>query len=228
MKNIFFLFVFFPSLCFANLVINEIAWMGTTVSPNDEWIELFNNSEKTIDLKDWKLVSKDGSPEINLEGFIQPQGFFLLERTDDATVPNIKADQIYTGSLKNTGEYLELINAKTIDQANFQNGWTHGDNETKQTMERNNGLWQTSKNPGGTPKSQNSTGFVQKKISKPSPQKPEIEKENLTASVVKQPIKEKDSRFTLLFSLALIFSLVLGTIVFLVNKQGKIYDKEDE
>jgi len=39
-------------------------------------------------------------------GFITAHGFYLLERTDDTTVSDIGADQIYTGGLNNNGETL--------------------------------------------------------------------------------------------------------------------------
>lgn len=29
----------------SDVVINEIAWMGTTTSANDEWIKLHNNAD---------------------------------------------------------------------------------------------------------------------------------------------------------------------------------------
>jgi len=39
LKVLILLFVFFlPAEVFASVVINEIAWMGTEVSYNDEWI----------------------------------------------------------------------------------------------------------------------------------------------------------------------------------------------
>jgi len=154
-----------------SVVINEIAWMGTETSPSDEWIELYNNSEKEIILDGWKLQAKDGTPDINLQGKIPAKGFFLLERTDDSTVSTIKADLIYKGALNNTGEHLKLADTQNniIDQANFSDGWTFGDNGTKQTMERNKNTWpasnasavamagwQTSANPDGTPKHTNS------------------------------------------------------------------------
>ena len=45
----------------SSVVINEIAWMGTKDSYNNEWIELYNNTNFDINLKDWKIVSKDNS-----------------------------------------------------------------------------------------------------------------------------------------------------------------------
>lgn len=93
--------------------------------------------------------------------------FFLLERTDDDTVPEIAASQFYTGALKNSGEDLKLYDnsGNLIDEVNCSSGWFAGDNKTKQTMERINPLtlgnspknWQTSQNPGGTPKAENSS-----------------------------------------------------------------------
>jgi hypothetical protein len=145
--------IFFPSKAFASIFINEIAWMGTLSSSNDEWIELYNDGNET-DLSGWKIIAKDGSPNISLSGKILKNGFYLLERTDDNTVPDITADQIYTVALGNTGETLELYDntGNIIDSINCSSGWINGDNTTKQTMEKISSGWQTSEKPGGTPK----------------------------------------------------------------------------
>lgn len=134
--------------------------MGTVTSSNDEWLELYNPTQNEIDLTGWILTAVDGSPQISLTGKIPAAGYFLLERTDDETVPGIAADQIYTGSLGNTGEWLKLYDKKNdlIDEINNTDGWLGGDNLTKQTLERSaTTTWQTSANNGGTPKAQNST-----------------------------------------------------------------------
>lgn len=148
------------------VVINEIAWMGTPNSYNDEWIELYNPNPWPVLLNNWLLKSKDGSPEIKLSGKIEGQSFFLLERTDDTSVPQIAADQIYKGGLSNQGEGLTLFNQQSelIDGVDCSLGWFAGDNETKKTMERidplNDGSkvanWKTSQRLGGTPRTQNS------------------------------------------------------------------------
>ena len=91
------------------LVINEIAWMGTQVSYNDEWVELYNNTDLEINLSGWRLVAEDGTPEISLAGVISANGFYLLERTNDETIPGTPADQIYTGALGNNGENLGFM-----------------------------------------------------------------------------------------------------------------------
>jgi len=38
-----------------DVVINEIAWMGTPCSDYDDWIELYNNSLLPVDLTGWSL-----------------------------------------------------------------------------------------------------------------------------------------------------------------------------
>ena len=164
-----FLFINQVEACSAlGVVINEIAWMGTEISYNDEWIELYNNTGQDVNLEGWTIIAQDGTPTINLSGTIPNYSFFLLERTDDTTVFNVTADQTYTGSLGNTGEYLKLFDSQDnlIDEINCDEGWFAGDNSSKQTMERKSFLaaatdnWQTSENPGGTPKAKNTAGYI--------------------------------------------------------------------
>lgn len=151
--------LFLPFAVYASVIINEIAWMGTKLSYNDEWIELYNNTEGPINLNAWILKADDGTPEINLSGTIPANGFYLLERTDDETVPGISANLIYKGALGNNGENLKLYNASgnLIDEVNCSDGWPAGNNETKQTMEKtDSGNWQDSESSGGSPKAENS------------------------------------------------------------------------
>ncbi|MCX6807729.1 MAG: lamin tail domain-containing protein [Patescibacteria group bacterium] len=140
------------------VVINEVAWMGTARSANDEWIELHNLTSTDIDLTGWILKAADGSPNITLHGIIVAQGFFLLERTSDDTVSGILADQIYTGSLGNSGEYLQLINSvkEVLDEVDAHAGWPAGDNATKQTFARTvDATYLNSIEINGTPKAIN-------------------------------------------------------------------------
>src|SRR3989344_448968 len=98
-----------PDPAIRKVVINEIAWMGTSASTNDEWIELHNTSSKSVDLTGWTLKAQDGTPDISLSPIsIGAFGFYLLERTSDSTISDTAASQIYTGALSNTGEILEL------------------------------------------------------------------------------------------------------------------------
>ncbi|GAB4135257.1 MAG: hypothetical protein Kow00104_19660 [Rhodothalassiaceae bacterium] len=116
--------------------------MGTTTSANDEWIELHNVGSSPVELAGWRLVAADGTPDIALSGTIAAGGYFLLERTDDLSVPGIAADLIYSGALSNTGETLRLQDGTGIVQDSL-NGWPAGDNASKATMERTATGWQT-------------------------------------------------------------------------------------
>ncbi len=149
--------------------------MGTKSSHAHEWIELSNNTSLPLCLDGWKIISRDGVPSITLTGNISAKGFYLLERTSDETLPEISANQIYTGALNNKGEYLELFDDKgnLIDKINCEKKWFAGNNSSKHTMERKNPLltsslsnWQTSKKPGGTPGTKNSSGVSQKEPQK--------------------------------------------------------------
>lgn len=165
------LFFLIPFKASANVIINEIAWMGTEVSTSDEWLELYNSGNEEVDLSGWVLFATDGTPSINISQksvsnppVISAGGFFLLERTDDTTVPNINADAIYTGALGNGGEKLILNNAdgSTVDTVDGLDGWkingateTIGNNQTKQTAQRSDNAWITAT---ATPKSTNISG----------------------------------------------------------------------
>ena len=138
-----FIPVFSGSLRAASLrdvVINEIAWMGTAASTYDEWIELYNTTGDTITLTNWTLSSADGTPSITLSGSIAPYGYFLLERSDDNTVSDISADQIYAGALGDAGEDFSLKDSSdtVIDRVNCSGGWFAGSGAGKITMERIN------------------------------------------------------------------------------------------
>ncbi len=126
-----------------DIVISEVAWMGTAANSAHEWIELYNTTNQAISLAGWQLVAADGTPTIafslaicsNL--VIPAQGFLLLERTDDTTVSDITADCIYTGALSNSGEVLSLKDPShnVIDTVNSNGGpWPAGHDTA--TMER--------------------------------------------------------------------------------------------
>jgi hypothetical protein len=148
------------------IIINEVAWAGTQNSANDEWIELKNISSQEIDISNWQLIDKKEQIKIIFEqgSKIPAQGFYLLERTDDTSVPYILAGGIYTGVLNNTDEGLRLFdnNCHLQDEVLADLDWLGGDNFSKRTMERKNDFsWQTSTSIDGTPKTENSSGYIE-------------------------------------------------------------------
>lgn len=165
MKQNVFVAVFFTWMLFitpasANVLINEIAWMGTDVSSTNEWIELYNSDANPIDISGWKIDADDGSPSIPLSGIISSKGYFLIERTDDETIPNIPADLVvaFGNGLSNAGETLRLRNqsAIVIDTVIGGTDWVNigGDKTTKATAQRTMNSWVTGV---ATPRAQNIT-----------------------------------------------------------------------
>jgi hypothetical protein len=132
---------------FADVVINEVAWGGTAASPQDEWIELRNNTDQPIDLTGWMLRWQRKQPPqpkeepwktVALSGTIAPDGYYLLERSDDETASGVTANLIYDTTspysleLSDLGEVIELVNADggVVDTANAdhpeRDGWIGG------------------------------------------------------------------------------------------------------
>ncbi|MCP6718586.1 MAG: lamin tail domain-containing protein [Patescibacteria group bacterium] len=120
------------------VVINEISWMGTASSSNDEWIELYNNTEQDIDMANWTLSWSHGTTSHSIvfststaTTTISAYGFYLMERTNNDTISDIFADKIYTGTLNNNGEHLKLFDNQDnlIDEVNYVDNWFAGENQ---------------------------------------------------------------------------------------------------
>jgi hypothetical protein len=187
------------------VIFNEIAWMGSENSFNKEWIELKNISKETVDLAGWQILNRDQKIKIVFEKGekIEPNSFYLLERNEDNSVFKEKADKIYKGAIKNSEESLYLFdqNCQLQDEIIADPDWPAGDNKTKRTMERKEDLtWQTSENPGGTPKKENSKGYKEislepeKKTEKNSQQtqkSPEIQPEISLSFFKETPVNEE-------------------------------------
>jgi hypothetical protein len=147
------------------IIINEVAWMGTETSSSDEWIELKNITGEDVNMSGWQLLDKDNQIKVifTSEDIIPANGYYLLERTDDSTVPNILADKIYSGALSDDNETLRLFNpgCQLVDGTDL---WSAGDKDLKKTMERDSIDWHTYSLENideisglwGTPKKQNS------------------------------------------------------------------------
>lgn len=152
------IFLLMATTASANVLINEVAWMGNSGSANAEWIELYNPDSESVNLDGWTLKAIDGSPSITLSGTISSLEYFLLERTSDETVPSIPANQIYSGSLGNNGEHLVLRDKAgvVINEIDHASGWLGGDNTSKQTMQLVAGNWGTGP---ATPGAQNTVSL---------------------------------------------------------------------
>ncbi|MFA5232348.1 MAG: lamin tail domain-containing protein [Candidatus Paceibacterota bacterium] len=126
------------------IIINEVAWMGTQFGSSDEWIELKNISGADVNLNNWQLLDKDNQIKVVFDAsdIVPANGFYLLERTDDTSVPNMLFNRIYSGALSDANESLRLFNSgcELVDEAKAEENWPAGDKDNKKTMERNGDL----------------------------------------------------------------------------------------
>lgn len=156
-----------------DIVINELmADPDPAVGlPNQEFVELFNPSNKIIDLGGWRFT--DGSTAVNLPSYLLlPNSYVLLTSTANVGLFTPYGNVLDIGSLpslNNSGDDLALYDANDnlISQVKYRDSW-YQDNVKKAggwTLERVNPYitcddsanWRASVDPrGGTPNQQNS------------------------------------------------------------------------
>jgi len=153
-----------------SVLINEVAWSGSSplngYGSADEWIELKNVSGQTVNLSGWQLINKSGNIKIFFDesDVLNNGDYYLLERTDDDSVPHIPADKFFTNAILNTAESLRLFdqNCQLIDEITANSEWPGGNSYDHRTAERARDLsWQSYYGSGengiyGTPKKENS------------------------------------------------------------------------
>lgn len=147
------------------VALNEIAWMGSTQNAANEWIEIKNRGTQSIDVRGWAVISERDGLSATLPAItLAPGQLLLLERTDDNTVPDKKADALYTGALANSNTGIKLIDesCRIIDDAYAHPSWQSGDAAARRTMERDafGSGWHASAPINGTPKENNSSGYA--------------------------------------------------------------------
>ncbi len=107
-----------PTNIFADsLKISEFIPSPKGSDEENEWIELYNDSESKIDISNWKLKSGDKSFTISEQTFILPSEFLVL---------SVKTTGL---TLKNSGGSLELYYpngeiAQKIDYKETKEGWS--------------------------------------------------------------------------------------------------------
>jgi DNA/RNA endonuclease YhcR with UshA esterase domain len=153
-KKALFLFYFLAILSIFSVVnaeskpviINEIMWMGSSVSTADEWIELKNNTEEEIDLSGWVIEgagTSGSSITIPLGKKINANGYFLISNysnLDAKSILDITPNYVTTSvSLKNEFLKISLKDSagNLIDEAGSENKkQLAGNNENKFSMQR--------------------------------------------------------------------------------------------
>lgn len=142
--TILFLPLLLPFCVSANVILNEIAWMGNSESWQNEWIELYSIEE--IDISGWSIENASSKNQpVFLSGKIK--GYVLIKDTK----LSLQNDYSKNGEL-----ILKDQNGQIIDRTGTSVDWPAGDNEDKRTMERIENGWQSSMIVDGTPGEKNS------------------------------------------------------------------------
>jgi len=93
-----------------DVVINE--FVSDPSDGEDEWVELYNNTNNDIDLSGWLIIEGSGKETV-ISGSVSPRGYFVVEK--------IK------GSLNNDGDEIILHDANNdlVDRVTYGN-WNDG------------------------------------------------------------------------------------------------------
>lgn len=143
-----------------DLVINEIMYAPT--SPEPEWIELFNKSSKTINLRKYQVADDASKVTITTKDFIiQPEEYVVVARdTNIYTFYNNLGKVIIAPipSLNNSGDRVSISDSlnRTIDSLFFRSSWGGSSGKSleriaaeKSSTDSTN--WLTTRKERGTP-----------------------------------------------------------------------------
>ena len=117
-----------------DVAINEIMWMGSSVSSTDQWLELRNMTDHEIDLTHWSIKMQDATLINFANQTTLPAAGFLVVGRDSAHPNFMLPDQ----STQNTQLQLFDPTSLLIDETPIGH-WPAGEDSTnKRSMERNN------------------------------------------------------------------------------------------
>ena len=137
-----------------DIVINEIAWMGTEASSGDEWIELANNTNTPINIKDWSIYGAAtgecvnfGDADGNRSWVVPSHGYLIYASHEDdvnnsAMETNVDIWDATISMLNSSPGQVVLYDAPNctcteIDRVNQPTGgWFAGNSTDRTTMER--------------------------------------------------------------------------------------------
>lgn len=94
------------------VIINEVAWAGSTTSSSDEWIELKNTTGETVDVGGWQLTKNTGEEQLMLtipEGkIIDAGGYFLISNFDESVSVLAVAPDVADTSVTLSNDKLQI------------------------------------------------------------------------------------------------------------------------
>lgn len=81
------------------IVINEICLKSDTLNPTKDWIEIYNNSDTTIDISNWQIVIKNNFIKVSEKTNIPPKSYIVFARSPSRlqTIKNVSIDSLTRG-----------------------------------------------------------------------------------------------------------------------------------
>jgi choice-of-anchor B domain-containing protein len=118
------------------IVINEVAWMGTSDSRSSRWVELLNRSAAPVALAGWSLGGLDGAPGRPLSGTLGPGELLVLAEASTESTPCLVADgELPEGLLDGATAGLVLRDASGMP-VEVLSAWHAGRSRGAATMAR--------------------------------------------------------------------------------------------
>lgn len=156
------------------VVINEICYNLSKKENTNDWIEIYNHGNDTLDISGW--IFKDSNDKNTFElpsnTFINPKGYIVLCKNSESFHKKYPKVNNYIGDfnfdLSNSDEMLRLFNHEMLPVSSFEykdsTPWPEEADGKGKTLELKNPLndcskarnWKVSEKKGGTPGKENS------------------------------------------------------------------------
>ncbi len=147
-----------PAADFHDLVINEIMYKPENGEP--EWVEIFNASEKDINIEKWSINDKSTGATIKNESYYLNSGDYLILAENETITDYYKINSpliiLNLPSLNNSGDAITIKDSlgRIIDSVEYRGNWG---GENGKSLERidpagnsvDSANWSSSVNPNG-------------------------------------------------------------------------------
>jgi hypothetical protein len=110
-----------------DLVLNEI--MYAPVSPEPEWIEIYNRSSKVIDIKNYFAADNNDTIRLTNKSFLLKPGCYLVAASDSSILNHYSISSCLIikklPTLNNQGDRIILLDSlrRTIDSLYYMSSW---------------------------------------------------------------------------------------------------------
>ena len=99
-----------------DVVINEINYHSADSFYTDDWVEIYNQSDKIIDVSDWILTDGENEYNFPINTILDPGAYLVIVENDSAFSSRFPEVTNYLSNLSfglsNGGEYLALMGAE--------------------------------------------------------------------------------------------------------------------